>query len=528
MAQLRKTFSIETRPILMLKDYLRDDQSSCSSNGFKSLPRRQCCNTVRFILDIDLKNRDSNKYNNTKRLLHRSRSKATASTTMAMSALQRASEAVLKAVKLLQFPSVQRRAKKALLPRSFSRKLLKKSFWTRKADHDKEEEHVHSKIKPLKLFGEFLGGQQRQPSDQNILQFNPTNRCSNSSKSNSNNSWNESDFTFTDNSTLRSSSGINSETSTENDAVESQKHVQSSASNKVGVSIGEDSINCSEGNIKDWRNEEEKEQCSPVSVLDCPFEDVETDITSPFHQRLARMEGTKQKLMHTLKRFESLARLEPVDLEKRIASSESDNDDSIETPIQSNKENETEKKAEELLKHIKSTTSSNNTLLSKADNLLSDFFREMIEENQNDDSYMLKAAGDWIEGQSDQMFVGWEVEGGREAYLRDMETNNVRWENVDEEKHEFGLALESEVLTCLLRHWATASFLREGVKGLSWQSRLMGKPPLFTMMWGGGCCPVANSKGLKFVRRGALWLLSYSSTEQHPTAPVLLVCTKMP
>ncbi|KAI9174129.1 hypothetical protein LWI28_012404 [Acer negundo] len=402
MAQLRKTFSIETRPILMLKDYLRDDQSSCSSNGFKSLPRRQCCNTVRFVLDIDLKNRDSNKYNNTKRLLHRSRSKATASTTMAMSALQRASEAVLKAVKLLQFPSVQRRAKKALLPRSFSRKLLKKSFWTRKADHDKEEEHVHSKIKPLKLF--VLYG----PQAVSILKLQP-----------------------------------------ENDAVESQKHVQSSVSNKAGVSIGEDSINCSEGNIKDWRNEEEKEQCSPVSVLDCPFEDVETDITSPFHQRLARMEGTKQKLMHTLKRFESLARLEPVDLEKRIASSESDNDDSIETPIQSNKENETEKKAEELLKHIKSTTSSNNTLLSKADNLLSDFFREMIEENQNDDSYMLKAAGDWIEGQSDQMFVGWEVEGGREAYLRDMETNNVRWENVDEEKHEFGLALESEVLTCL-------------------------------------------------------------------------------
>ncbi|TXG61301.1 hypothetical protein EZV62_012664 [Acer yangbiense] len=199
---------------------------------------------------------------------------------------------------------------------------------------------------------------------------------------------------------------------------------------------------------KDLRNEEEKEQCSsPVSVLDCTSEDDETNVTSPFHQRLARMEGTKQK--HMQRRFESLARLEPVDLEKRIASSESDNDDSIETPIQSNKENETEKKAEELLKQIKSTSSSNNTLLSKADNLLSDFFIEMIEENQNDDSYMLKAAGDWIEEKSDQMLVGWEV-GGREACLRDMETNNVRWENVDEEKQDFGLALESEVFTCLV------------------------------------------------------------------------------
>ena len=29
------------------------------------------------------------------------------------------------------------------------------------------------------------------------------------------------------------------------------------------------------------------------------------------------------------------------------------------------------------------------------------------------------------------------------------------------------------------------------------------------------------------VRRRAFWLLSYSSTEQHPTTPVLLACTKV-
>ena len=33
----------------------------------------------------------------------------------------------------------------------------------------------------------------------------------------------------------------------------------------------------------------------------------------------------------------------------------------------------------------------------------------------------------------------------------------------------------------------------------SWQSRLMGKPPPAATVWGvRGCCPVANSKGLKF------------------------------
>lgn len=33
----------KTRTLLLLKDYLRDDLSSCSSSGFRSLPRRQCC-----------------------------------------------------------------------------------------------------------------------------------------------------------------------------------------------------------------------------------------------------------------------------------------------------------------------------------------------------------------------------------------------------------------------------------------------------------------------------------------------------
>ncbi|KAK7308999.1 hypothetical protein RJT34_05391 [Clitoria ternatea] len=29
--------------LLLLKDYLRDDLSSCSSSGFRTLSRRQCC-----------------------------------------------------------------------------------------------------------------------------------------------------------------------------------------------------------------------------------------------------------------------------------------------------------------------------------------------------------------------------------------------------------------------------------------------------------------------------------------------------
>ncbi|TYI52469.1 hypothetical protein E1A91_D12G250100v1 [Gossypium mustelinum] len=75
---------------------------------------------------------------------------------------------------------------------------------------------------------------------------------------------------------------------------------------------------------EDWApNEEGKEQFSPVSVLDCPFDDEEEeDNGSTFEDHLVRVEVTKQKLMQKVIRFERLAQLEPVELDKRIAMAE--------------------------------------------------------------------------------------------------------------------------------------------------------------------------------------------------------------
>lgn len=52
----------------------------------------------------------------------------------------------------------------------------------------------------------------------------------------------------------------------------------------------------------------------------------------------------------------------------------------------------------------------------------------------------------------------------------------------------------------------------------------MGKPPPAAMVWGvrGWLLPRGQLEGAE-VRRRAFWLLIFSSTEQHPTAPVLLV-----
>ncbi|TYH40722.1 hypothetical protein ES332_D12G267200v1 [Gossypium tomentosum] len=290
--KLRKTLSLEKKS-LMLKDYLRDDLGSCSSSGFKSFPRRQCCTTIRFLLEADLKKSKHNYSSATKRLLKRSRSKPGSSTTI--SALQRASESVLKAIKQLPFPFTKSSPPSSSQSNS-CRKLFKRGFWRKSTD---KEDHGGGggEIKRWKLFSEFLEDK-NQPSYQNTIpSYNTADTCSTVrvSPSRSNNSWAESEFTANN---LQSWSGKN-------------------VSNMAGVTVAEDSK-------EDWApNEEGKEQFSPVSVLDCPFDDEEEeDNGSTFEDHLARVEVTKQKLMQKVIRFERLAQLEPVELDKRIAMAE--------------------------------------------------------------------------------------------------------------------------------------------------------------------------------------------------------------
>ncbi|CAL0299364.1 unnamed protein product [Lupinus luteus] len=71
--------------------------------------------------------------------------------------------------------------------------------------------------------------------------------------------------------------------------------------------------------------EEEKEQCSPVSVLDPPFED-DDDVHENYNHEddfhlecsFVNAQRAKQQLLYKLRRFESLAELDPLELEKRM------------------------------------------------------------------------------------------------------------------------------------------------------------------------------------------------------------------
>ncbi|PIA25229.1 hypothetical protein AQUCO_12200009v1 [Aquilegia coerulea] len=75
--------------------------------------------------------------------------------------------------------------------------------------------------------------------------------------------------------------------------------------------------------------EDDKEQNSPVSVLDPPFEDdddQEDEETEKDHFEIecnfANVQRTKQQLLHKLRTFERLAELDPLELERKIAEEE--------------------------------------------------------------------------------------------------------------------------------------------------------------------------------------------------------------
>ncbi|KAM5559562.1 hypothetical protein ABKV19_020962 [Rosa sericea] len=87
-------------------------------------------------------------------------------------------------------------------------------------------------------------------------------------------------------------------------------------------------------NFQVEEEEEDKEQCSPVSVLDPPFEDDDEEHDEEDEEHgfdlecsYAIMQRTKKQLMQKLRRFEKLAELDPIELEKRMLEEDDDEDE---------------------------------------------------------------------------------------------------------------------------------------------------------------------------------------------------------
>ncbi|GLT31573.1 hypothetical protein SLA2020_063020 [Shorea laevis] len=90
--------------------------------------------------------------------------------------------------------------------------------------------------------------------------------------------------------------------------------------------------------VEEEEEVEEKEQCSPVSVLDPPFEDDEDghvdeneygdhDHGYDLECSYAIVQRAKHQLLQKLRRFEKLAELDPIELEKRMLEQEQDDRD---------------------------------------------------------------------------------------------------------------------------------------------------------------------------------------------------------
>lgn len=117
--------------------------------------------------------------------------------------------------------------------------------------------------------------------------------------------------------------------------------------------------------------EEEKEQCSPVSVLDPPFEDDdegrddEDEDVFDLECSYAIVQRAKKQLLHKLRRFEKLADLDPVELEKRILEQEQDYSENDTYDLEQEEEFEyyepaspdREKEADEFVKEVLSKSS---------------------------------------------------------------------------------------------------------------------------------------------------------------------------
>lgn len=178
--------------------------------------------------------------------------------------------------------------------------------------------------------------------------------------------------------------------------------------------------------------------------------------------------------------FENLAQLAPVDLEKRIAFSELE-DESLESPkepcsvsVDNNGNISDEVKQEKdkegngkLLMLLKAKIPSDSSKF-KADNLLLDFFRERMVEDNNAEKHakmgleefvldLLKVAEDWVNGNPQELLLGWEVQDGRKAYVKEMERNE-NWRNFYVEKEKVGSEVELEIFSLLVDELLTDLF----------------------------------------------------------------------
>lgn len=181
---------------------------------------------------------------------------------------------------------------------------------------------------------------------------------------------------------------------------------------------------------------EEKEQLSPISILECPFQDVV--MTPDSHQK----ETNEKKPLRKSRRFKRFVRLEPVDLEKRIEENVERQDYDSHHMVET-EEDQSENRVNRLFALVKSTLTEepNHLLVSqKVDKLLLDFFKEDRNIQTRNEDMLVKIAGEWVMRRQEEeyMFMSWEVEETREIYVKEMKWGSINGDEQDHVVEELG------------------------------------------------------------------------------------------
>ncbi|BAT97855.1 hypothetical protein VIGAN_09142400 [Vigna angularis var. angularis] len=399
--QLRRFNSMERRP-RMLKDFLSDNLNSCSSSGFKSLPRKPT--SMHTLIEMELKSSSSPPSNSPFQTL-------------------------MNTIRSISFFTSVRKSPSVLsLPRSLSRKLSssRRRTTTRSRSQGCNDISITTvKIKDIMRWKSFRDIVEPPPPPLDFM-VDPTATTTTATWSiSTGSSWSESDFL------------TSSREDPQNDSVEAGKKFSFSPLVVGKDPIATEALTCQE------------EQNSPVSVLQ-----VGEDEFSPFDQSLANIQRRKQKFIETVQKLESLAKLDLVDLDQCLSLDENslydeeyeEDDDDDDDDI--GEEGWSEKKAEQLLHCVKARCSADGCK-DHLDTLLLDFFSEELSGNRKqyneEELKTFRIAEDWINGS----FAFDAGLADKQAYIKDMEKRD-QWNMFKEEQEKLAFEIEKAIFHSLV------------------------------------------------------------------------------
>ncbi|CAA7017391.1 unnamed protein product [Microthlaspi erraticum] len=395
---------MELRP-RMLKDCLLEDSNSCSSNGFKSIPRRPPLGT--FLMIPKRKQ---------------------------FSALQ----AMINAVKNIRSNAVK---STPFLPRSLSRRSPSKN----KVENQASVTTI-VRVKDIvrwrssKDLHEDISHFEPSPPHQNTaktMTTTTTTRSSSTSSSTSGSSWCDSDYTSE---FLPSSSwGGN---------------VKECSENKL-QSVGEDSCTAVITDADTDVGPEDDLQNSPVSVLEIQDDELSD---SSFSQCLDNVERTKEKLMQTIQRFENLANISTFNLDEWVQTDEEscmegrrDTDNQYDDEVA----DEVEEKASQLWNRVKER----HAIWIHEEHLIMDYFRdELMQRTEGDEHFEDQLVGEakgWLQGKRVSEFEHGTREQRRQACAREIERREWNEKRMKEEREEVALQIEDGLFNFLMNETFT-------------------------------------------------------------------------